>query len=52
MKFSGPKNNKSQNIKFYETPAFPIFTIFFIILYKKLRVVLSFLTEFQLLIRR
>ncbi len=29
MKFSGPKIIKSQNIKFYETPAFPIFTIFF-----------------------
>ncbi len=29
MKFSGPKNNKSQNIKFYETLVFPIFTIFF-----------------------
>lgn len=29
MKFNGPKNNKNQNIKFYKTPAFPIFTIFF-----------------------
>ena len=29
MKFNGPKNNKNQNIKFYEMPVFPIFTIFF-----------------------
>lgn len=29
MKFSEAKINKFQNIKFYETPAFPIFTIFF-----------------------